>query len=179
MAAQAQKGFTLVEAMVAIAILSLAVTGPLVIAQKGIDSAIYSRDQVTAFNLAQEAVEYIRNIRDSNRIAGSAWLTGLSNCLVSQNAGRPCRIDAQYTDTSDPSAVAACPTGSCAALSFDPSSGLYGYTSGWTPTAFTREIVIDDTVSSKEASLSVTIRWNTNLFSPQRTFTVREYIFNF
>ena len=62
------RGFTLIETLVAIAVLSLAITGPMVIAQKGIGSAIYARDEVTAFYLAQEAIEYIRNVRDTNRI---------------------------------------------------------------------------------------------------------------
>src|SRR4051812_13810349 len=53
-----RRAFTLVESMVAISILALAVTGPMIIAQKGIGSAIYAKDQITAFYLAQEAVEY-------------------------------------------------------------------------------------------------------------------------
>lgn len=83
------KGFTLVEAMVAISILSLAVTGPMIIAQKGIGAAIYARDQITAFYLAQEAVEYIRNVRDTNRINNISWLTSLTPCLDT-GSGQTC-----------------------------------------------------------------------------------------
>src|SRR4051812_29896076 len=100
-----QKGFTLVEAMVAISILSLAVTGPLVIAQKGIGSAIYARDQVTASYLAQEGVEYVRNVRDTNRIAGSPWLTGLSACLET-GLGQRCAVDARFSSSTTSGAIA-------------------------------------------------------------------------
>jgi type II secretory pathway pseudopilin PulG len=172
--------FTLVEAMVAISILAISVTAPLIIAQKGIGSAIYAKDQITAFYLAQEAVEYIRNMRDTNRITGaSSWLNGLSLCLET-GAGERCTIDAQYTDPfTSPDAIKSCPSGLCPVLLFDSTNILYGYGSGWTPTKFTRTVYVDNRTSSKEAAISVTISWNTNLFSPTRTFTIKEYIFNY
>ncbi|MFA6095590.1 MAG: prepilin-type N-terminal cleavage/methylation domain-containing protein [Candidatus Paceibacterota bacterium] len=169
--------FTLVEAMVAISILSLSITGPMVIAQKGIGSAIYARDQITAFYLAQEAVEYIRNIRDSNRINLDPWLSYLSLCL----SGGTCQIDSRYTDYQDVEAVKSCPSGICPKLSINTSQNFYGYGSGasWKETPFTRTIQMEETVSSREALISVTISWNTNLFAPLRTFTIKEYIYNF
>jgi prepilin-type N-terminal cleavage/methylation domain-containing protein len=174
--------FTLVESMVAISILSLAVTGPLLIAQKGVGSAIYARDQITAFYLAQEAVEYVRNVRDTNRIKGSQWLQGLSVCKES-GSGQKCHIDTRYSDFTSPNAVTTCPAGACSKLSFykNGTEGYYGYGSGanWSVTPYTREVTIDDRASSKEALVAVTISWNTNLFAPLRTFTIREYMFNF
>ena len=56
-------GFTLVEALVAISILMVAVASPMVIAQKGLNSANYSRDQMTATFLAEDALEFIKNFR--------------------------------------------------------------------------------------------------------------------
>jgi prepilin-type N-terminal cleavage/methylation domain-containing protein len=173
-------GFTLVEAMVAIAILSLAVTGPMVIAQKGIQSAVYARDQITAFYLAQEAVEYVRNVRDSNRITNSAWLSQLSACMETGSNER-CQIDARYADFTNPLAIQSCPSGTCSAISFDTVNNVYGYGSGstWRPTLFTRIVSLDNRISSKEAIVSVTVEWNTALFAPKRTFTIKEYLFNF
>lgn len=181
----------MVEAMVAISILSLAVTGPLLIAQKGVGSAIYARDQITAFYLAQEAVEYVRNVRDSNRIskpAGNSWLYQFDECKE-DGSGNPrfCQIDAQYSNFNENAdAIALCndvsnPAGPCPVLSFNSATGLYGYGVGgtWRPTMFTRSIFIDDRVSSKEALVSVTISWQTKLFTPRKTFNIREYIFDF
>jgi prepilin-type N-terminal cleavage/methylation domain-containing protein len=182
------KAFTLVESMVAISILALAVTGPMLIAQKGIGSAIYARDQITAFYLAQEAVEYIRNARDTNKIRGDSWLTGLTACLetgVGAGDGVRCRIDAHYQNFDTPGAIEACSGGTCPKLDFydDGTDRYYGYVtlpvSGWRETAFTRTISVDNRASAKEAVISVTISWTTNLFAPVRSFTVKEYIFDF
>lgn len=189
-----QKGFTLVETMVAISILSLAVTGPLLIAQKGVGSAIYARDQITAFYLAQEAVEYIRNVRDSNRISGVPWLEQFTNgpsACKEDGFGRRCQIDSQYSDFANSNAIQACsdssnpdtdPNSPCPQMKIDSANNIYGYGSGgnWAPTIFTRTISIDDrTKPNQEAEISVTISWNTTLFAPQKTFTIKEYIFNF
>lgn len=183
-----KRGFTLVEAMVAMSILSLAVTGPLLIAQKGLGSAIYSRDQITAIYLAQEAVEYVRNVRDSNRLSDSPWLGQFSSCkttdLSPQNA---CQIDAHVIDFDDLSgdAIQTCTVGSCEPLSIyqDPGSGdfFYGYGTGanWQPTKFTRTVTIDDRKSPKEAAVSVTVSWNTGLYAPAQSFSVKEYLFDF
>lgn len=172
--------------MVAISILSLAITGPLVIAQKGIASAIYSRDQITASYLAQEAVEYIRNTRDTNKISGSAWLDGFDLCLSTPSVPASCRIDARYVSVRDSTgtptaAVAGCVTGTCPRISLDKATGIYGYdnSTGWTQTAFTRSISITKLGSDdKEAVVSINVSWSTNLFSPQKQFAVKEILFN-
>ncbi|MDP1624898.1 MAG: prepilin-type N-terminal cleavage/methylation domain-containing protein [bacterium] len=174
------KGFTLVEAMVAISILSLAVTGPLVIAQKGIGSAVYARDQITASYLAQEAVEYVRNVRDTNRIEGDPWLTNLFNCLET-GAGQRCTIDARFKDPSVEGAITACPPGLCPILMIGTEHNLYGYGTGegWRATPFTRTVYVDNRIFDREAMVSVTVEWSTSLFAPKRTFTVKEYLLDF
>ena len=180
------KGFTLVEAMVAISILSLAVTGPLIIAQKGLGSAIYARDQITAFYLAQEAVEYIRNVRDSNRISGVEWLLQFSVCKEndSVSGSEKCQIDSQYSDFTNENAILACPSEACPVLSLNTVNNIYGYPriplNNWISTIFTRTITIDDrTKPNQEVMISVSISWKTKLFEPLRVFTIKEYIFNF
>lgn len=57
------KGFTLVETLVAIAILMISIAGPLTIANKSLTAAVYARDQVEASFIAQEVVEKIKNDR--------------------------------------------------------------------------------------------------------------------
>ncbi|MGB8815632.1 MAG: hypothetical protein WCC74_00095 [Minisyncoccia bacterium] len=83
-------GFTLVEALVAISILMMAVTGPMVVAQKGLVSAISSKDQMIAAFLAQDAIEYIKNVRDINGVQaegsktpGTDWLGQFKNITPS------------------------------------------------------------------------------------------------
>ena len=61
-----KKAFTLVETLVAIAILVTSVVAPLTIAANSMFQARYSRDQIVATYLAQESVEMIRYVRDRN-----------------------------------------------------------------------------------------------------------------
>ena len=68
------RGFTVLETLVAVFILVLAITGPMVFAQSGLRTAFLARDQITAFFLAQDAIETIKNIRDTNALQGNDWL---------------------------------------------------------------------------------------------------------
>jgi prepilin-type N-terminal cleavage/methylation domain-containing protein len=59
------RGFTLLETLVAIAILSMAVGAAFSIASKSLISSFYSRNQTTALFLAAEGLELVRNVRDN------------------------------------------------------------------------------------------------------------------
>jgi len=61
----ARAGFTLIETMVAVFILSIALTSLLGLTSKSLFMARYSRNEITANYLLQEASDYIRNKRDS------------------------------------------------------------------------------------------------------------------
>lgn len=75
------KGFTLVEALVAISVLMVAVVSPITIAQKGLSSALFSKDQMIASFLAQDTIEFIKGIRDDNVKGDFEWLSGLTDCV--------------------------------------------------------------------------------------------------
>src|SRR3989344_1991357 len=95
----ASRGFSLIESLVAIAILILAVTGTLTIASKSISISGQARDQITAAYLAEEGMEFIRNTRDNNVLAGASWVSGLSACI----GGSGCTVDVSSSQ------VAPCP----------------------------------------------------------------------
>jgi type II secretory pathway pseudopilin PulG len=61
-------GFTLIEALVAISLLMIAISSPIMLAQKGLSSSILSRDQMIASFLAQDGIESVKNIRDDTAI---------------------------------------------------------------------------------------------------------------
>lgn len=63
-----ERGFTLVETLVAVSILLVIIIGPMSIAQKGIQNAYFAREQLTAVFLAQEAIEGVRELRDNGAI---------------------------------------------------------------------------------------------------------------
>lgn len=86
------RGFTLVETMVAISILMLAILGPLSIASSGLRNSAYARDQIVAYYLAQEGIEFARYVRDYNYVLNlrqqpTEWDYVLSDC------GSGCTID--------------------------------------------------------------------------------------
>jgi prepilin-type N-terminal cleavage/methylation domain-containing protein len=167
-----KKGFTIVESLVAIAILVAAVIGATSAIQSGLSSYIFSKDQIVAFYLAQEGFEQLRNIRDENRLAGRNWLTGIS--LVSSD---PCYFGQACTVSPVESSV---PTrcsspGSCPRLRQEASTGFFGYNSLWPQTIYRREITLTS-ISAKEVAITVTVHWSKGAVS--RQFKARENILN-
>ena len=71
------RGFTLIETMIAVTIITFAVTGPLFTASRSIVAAQTVTSQLTASNLAQEGAEYVRAMRDKEYL--SAFQAGGQN----------------------------------------------------------------------------------------------------
>src|SRR3989344_342962 len=170
-------GFTLLETLIGISILVAVLTVTFTVVQSSLSSSVESKNQVTAFFLAQEAVEYIRNVRDSNVLSGGSgnWLADLGSCYPNT----ACTLDA----TKGPAtAFSNCSINNCPNIRQDLNGasatyGMYGYDSSWTSTLFNREIQIQVVVPNQEIILTVIMKWQKGT-SPQRTFTVRESIFN-
>ena len=191
--ASCPRGFSLVETIVAIAILTLAMVAPLSLAQRGLNASIYARDQITAFYLAQEAVEYARNVRDSNNLngtpatTGANWLSGLEECInqaCGMDVGLSGSVSEQTITCSSPTVDPQCQ------LVFNPTTGIYGdfglRVSGgalpapWRTTVFNRTLQITriavGTEANGEAGLVVTVSWRTGLIT--KSLTLNEKIFN-
>ncbi len=60
------KGFTIIESLVAISILMIAITGPLTVANRGYTAALDAKYEAAGLNYAQEALEYISNLKDNH-----------------------------------------------------------------------------------------------------------------
>ena len=148
--------------MVAISILALALAGVLSLASLGVHSSSGSFNQIKAFFLASESVEYVRNKRDSNIMAGSGWLGGLGGC----ESG--CYVDA-YND-----AVTACAGGVCPKIKFDPATNIFGHISG-SETIFARKITIAQ-VAAYEIKLTAEILWQQG--GLPRSFVLEERLFD-
>ena len=61
-----QAGFTLVEVIVMMAVLSIGILGTLAVANLAVQSSDRNQRQVIGVNLAREGVELVRAVRDSN-----------------------------------------------------------------------------------------------------------------
>lgn len=96
-----KRGFTLIESLIAISILTIAVTASMSLTVNSLATVKLSKNQLIASGLAQETLELIRNQRDNNfldRISGGNddWLEG-----ISKNGGtfrQPCRDGRAGTD---------------------------------------------------------------------------------
>lgn len=165
------KGFTLIETLVAVLLLASAIAGPLTIASKGLSAALIARDQMVAFYLAQDAVEYIHYVRDSNKLAGSSWLTSLDPCTGASGC------------TLDPSAgtITAC-SGACPLINkyVNGTSVYFSYTLGNpTPQQFRRTVTLaaPSTGETTEKVLTVAVSWRAQS-GTTRTISVQENIFD-
>lgn len=157
------RGFTLIETMIAIAIVALAVAGPFLAVQGVLQSSYTARDELAATGLGQEGIEYVRSVRDSNFLynlhhgASLAWLNGLDG-----NNGPNCYSGACIVDLSTLTAVA-CGNSTCTGLPIylrKASPIVYTQTtSGNTQTKFTRAIRLTS-VSPTETLVTVTVSWN-------------------
>lgn len=184
-----KKGFTLIETLVAITVLTVAVVAPMTLTSQALSAAMYARDQVTAFHLAQEAIEAVRSIRDAN-ILKNAY--GTQTDILS---GIPIERDF-VIDTRDDSAATViheCTTGTCPPLKTDGTFYAYGpvgtadiYTAvpGWSDTVFTRTIRAlwvacpgEQTCSNQdEVRISVTVSWRT-ASAQTRSFTISQNLY--
>ena len=149
-----RSGFTLLETIVALALIVSALTGPFALASRGIFGAKFSRSKIIALNLSQEGVELIRQMRENNVLSGAQW-RGLSGTC----GARCTRLqDGSYQpDVYTSASGSTPPLSSNAPLLFDETSGLYSQTSG-TATLFTRVVDIS-TPSADQMRVLSTVNW--------------------
>lgn len=172
-----RQGFTLLETMIALSVITFAILGPISLASSSLRSASVSKNQIIASFLAKDAMEYIKNWRDDNYLDGkSSWLFGLSTCTNASGC---------YVDTTlpydDNSAIKNCPGGTgCSNIKYNSPTAEYGYTTGWADSIFTRTVKITeyDTGSGDldDALVSVTISWNDKY--GLKTFILEDHLFN-
>ncbi len=171
-----KKGFSLIETLVATAIIVLAAVGPLRMAGTSLSQANYIKDQIVATFLAQEGLEIMRNIRDSSDITAIGNLKSLcggsNSCTVSG-------IDSHNTGYE----VTQCTNNACPTLDYDTENNLYCYkTQGKekcpgqnVSSIFTRTVTIQEVVPGSEYKVHSLIQWKRG-YGP-RTIELTENLF--
>jgi prepilin-type N-terminal cleavage/methylation domain-containing protein len=172
------KGYSLVEVLVAVAILLLALVGPMTIAAKSLQSSYYAREQATALFLAQEGIELVvamRNdaliaaIQDRNLGQGWNWVNngrlsacfGESGCNIALigNSGSQSVLDSAQTRIVD------CGSSSCQ-LTFDEFSARARYTLGsGEPTKYTRVITLESIDGNTGVLITSRVEWDATIFA--------------
>ncbi len=154
-----QAGFTLVEVLVSVFILSTALTGIVVLISSNISDANLIAHSYIANGLVQEGTEIVRNLRDDDFLASRSFGFSLP--------------DGVYKVQWNSNLISGDPT----TLLNKDSHGLYTYDAG-TPTIFQRSVTISTPVGKAdiEKKVVVVVSW------PERNGTRRvmteDHLFN-
>lgn len=172
---ESQRGFTLIEVLVATFILLMAMSGTTFAITRGILFSGIARNQVTAFYLSQEALEYVKNKRDDNTLAASNWLFGWNGVGGPDCVNDDCVVDVWNDD------IEQC-IGECPGLLFDQTIlggtlGVYNHDAG-DPTIFVRSIRITETSPNQEAVVEAQIYWYERGIPTPFSYNTRTILFN-
>ncbi len=176
-----QRGLSLVETLVAITVLLLAIVGPMTIAARSLQTAIFSEEQTTAFYMAQEGLELVIRERDNATLdaldsGGNSWDWRDTDCGgAAGNAAQSCGIDTtgRIVDCSGAN------EDRCILYDTGDATERYQHTNGSNGDAlkFTRTLDIDMSASGV-ASVVATVQWESTLFRQQREVIAETYIYD-
>lgn len=141
MAKQKNKGYILVEAMVAITIIVTGLLGIFALLSQSLSLNRVIADRYVAAYLAAEGVEVVKNIIDNNIINGRAWNSGFA--------------DGDYEIDYQSASLGALQGRS---VKFNGDSGRYGYADG-DPTRFFRIIKIELLGGGEEIKINSVVNW--------------------
>ncbi len=176
-------GFTLVETMVAIFILTIALSSLISLTASSIFSAKYAANDMTAGYLLQEAADFVRNDRDTtvfdNNNGGTGWATfinkygnGSSTLCFSANG---CYFEPTSITLMPPTL---CPGGTCPAFNYDKNAvynAFYTYrnAAGSSASIFRRKIIMKINVTNPdELDVKVVIDWRNGGLARSRSLNI-------
>ncbi|MSU60550.1 MAG: prepilin-type N-terminal cleavage/methylation domain-containing protein [Candidatus Staskawiczbacteria bacterium] len=167
------RGFTIIELMVAIVVLSFGIMGAYGAFLPFINATYSISHKFTGVYLAQEGLEITRNLRDTNFIKSTKdknvkWSDGLLDCQLG------CQLDYKTGTQAE--------TLSNRLRVYNPSEflkinehGLYGYDNG-TNTKFKRKVTVDNQFGADILKVSVVVAWDYN--NKPYSFETIGYLYN-
>lgn len=162
--------FTLVEALIAMSILIIGIISSFILVTRALYNTSIIQDRLTASFLAQEGLELVREIRDSNYIkkingGSNGWADGLQSGIyrISFENGLE-----KITDLSE------------ATLYFHDDTGLFDYIpEGGVLTSFNRQIQIDPIPGSdQELRITVIVSWQTKGINFNHGLQAEDHLFD-
>lgn len=169
-------GYSFVEVLVSIAILLVAIVGPLTIVATGLKNATFAREQSVAFFLAQEGLEGIIYLRETAALgqlpSGTntwGWASSLPSACFS---GSPCRIEIATHTVSECSPVSECD------LNLHSSGDVrYRHQAGGQDTIFSRKLYFTN-VSGGGLRVRSVVEWHANAFGGTRSVELESYLYD-
>jgi len=162
------KGFTLVEALFAVAVLTFTITILMTIISNSLFSIRYSKDEITVNYLLQEVVDYIRNDRDTFVfLEGNTWEDFYSR-YQKCSSDNGCYFS--VTDNNLPEDISSCSDSGCPIMYYDDevsygsyydyySTTLYGGETN-KATSFKRKITVkENQENNDEIIITVVVDW--------------------
>ena len=179
-----EKGFTLIEVLVALTLFAFAITGVITAAVKSGININSAKNRLTANYLAQEGIELMRAKRDSYVLSSDTFTHGWQDFSadVTSNCTGPCDVDvnslANLVSTSGGGFYSCVPQTACN-LNYS-SDGFYIHGIG-TLTPFNRELIVTPFVSSGETfphelEITSTVTWKEGLTT--QSLSMNESLFN-
>jgi len=181
-----ESGFTIIEALVAVFILTISVLAMLNLTASSASSARYANNELTANYLLQEAIDSIRNSRDTLAFLQKDLVDGGWNNFKSRYGspsskcfapnGCILKIEEFSPASLTGGDIVACST-NCTPLNYEssPDSSLfYKYSGGGSPSNFTRKVTMVDNVDN--IKVTATVSWLNG--TSQRTQSLEMNLFN-
>ncbi|MFA6355035.1 MAG: prepilin-type N-terminal cleavage/methylation domain-containing protein [Candidatus Paceibacterota bacterium] len=189
---QKNRGFTIVEAMVAILILTISVSAMLGITASSAASARYANNEITANYLLQEAVDSIRNSRDTlafqMKDTGGGWDKFLlrygspsDKCFSTDNG---CILIMEEFDPADigGSDIEECDSDTgCPYLDYNEDDRVfYNYSPelNTPPNSPFKRTVNMENINEDEVKITANIKWLNGDETIERTQTLTIYLLN-
>lgn len=174
------RGFTLVETLVAVFILTISIASFMSVVTSGLFAAKYARDEITSNYLLQEAVDFIRNDRDtsvilqSNVSSDQAWSNFLDKYSICNASSNGCYINV----LDNPAVPKLCNESvsgepKCPYLYYDKEAHDHVFythdttTTGVVKTRFIRKLVVES--GAEEMKVTVTVSWKNGSLTKNRT----------
>ncbi|MEK7616153.1 MAG: prepilin-type N-terminal cleavage/methylation domain-containing protein [Patescibacteria group bacterium] len=163
---QRTSGFTLIETLVALFVLSVALAGAFALISFNTSNANFIKNSFIASSLTQEGMELVRNLRDTDWFAGNEFGSF-------GNAGGPVP-DGTYCVQWNSTELA----GSCDPKLFHDSQQLYSHDSAGVGTVFSRSVNIRKVGASPTAEIVVMVQVSWRERTGTKQVNAEEHLYN-
>lgn len=170
-----ERGLTVLGVVVSAAILASGIAAALLLVGRTIHIASVGREESQALNLAREGIELVEAVRDNNWFGSSAvtW----TETLCEEDESFP--TDHQLIIDTDDDGTIQIDIGGNPQLFVTNNGRLTHQSAGYTPSAYSRQIIIDCSQrGSDPAFITVTSRVTWDRAGQLRTLDIRSRLYN-